>query len=275
MQTACIVMSNSPSSGRALVEKFDKQESCSSLFSTTTARTEIECVSEHSFSERPRLVHFALDEFDDVKEEVFEYPPVEDEYKADTYWSQEEVDERRKKRNEMTTQACEERMHFISFVEELFDVPVRKRISNAESVEFGLVLWESVSIAFHVVNAAEKFTPLDQVNHHVDEFLVLEACNEIGDERMEHFTHNVSLLNYCFDLALFHKVKLGLRCDIREGPRADRKMRSQNLPVLLARTMSLSFSSTESRSISSFSHRHWKAALLPVTSLDVQQQQQL
>ena len=34
------------------------------------------------------------------------------------------------KRNQMTIRNCEERTHFIALVEEIFDVPVRKRISK-------------------------------------------------------------------------------------------------------------------------------------------------
>lgn len=122
-------MSNLPS-GREVEDSLSKQESCSSLATFATAKTELEGNSEHSFAERPRPVHFDLDEYYYVKEEVFEYPAVEDEYKADSYWSQQEVDERRQKRNQMTIENCEERTHFIALVEELFDVPVRKRISK-------------------------------------------------------------------------------------------------------------------------------------------------
>lgn len=130
MQSLYMVMPNSPPCGQ---QSLTKQESCSSIVSSTTIQTatlSLEGQSSEHFSRTNKLVRFALDEFSCIVEEVFEYPAIEDEYKADAFWSQQDVEKRRDERYAMILDNNEDREQFISFVEELFDVPIRKRHSK-------------------------------------------------------------------------------------------------------------------------------------------------
>ena len=117
-------------------EAFAKHESCGSLHSSMTDATDYTAMSLSDPSEDlngPRsnsLVSFDVDEFNIVKSEVFEYPAVEEEDKASLFWSQEDVEERRQERNAMIANNSEDRARFIAYVEELFDVPMRKRLSK-------------------------------------------------------------------------------------------------------------------------------------------------
>ena len=103
--------------------------------------------SDHSFREndsRSKMVCFDLDECNNVRTQVFEYPCVEEEEKEATYWGQKEVARRRRERDAIVEDDNGHRRHFIACVEELFNVPVRKRTikkSVYSEVDGSLVLF--------------------------------------------------------------------------------------------------------------------------------------
>ena len=129
--------------GKGMKPALKKQESQSSFSSKTTALTEFSCGSFETCPESTEFtscladksVSFQLDEYDDVVAHVYEYPAIEEEKKTELFWSQDEVAARRQARDDMVKTDCQDRSRFIACVEELFQVPMRKRQSvNDESV---------------------------------------------------------------------------------------------------------------------------------------------
>lgn len=129
--------------GKGTKPSLEKQESQSSVSSKATALTELSGCSfepcpdstEFTSCSADKSVSFQLDEYDDVVEHVYEYPAIEEEDKSELFWSQDEVSARRQARDDMVKNDCQDRSRFIACVEELFQVPMRKRQSeNDESV---------------------------------------------------------------------------------------------------------------------------------------------
>lgn len=141
MRSVCVIVGKGPF-GRGK-PRLSKQESCGSLKSAATVKTEVSGSLDGSshhlslLSETPvrPSVCFDLNDQGDIREEVYEYPAVEQEYKEACYWSQEEVANRSAERTRMVEDDCPERAHFIACVEELFNVPIRKRLSSRKDEE--------------------------------------------------------------------------------------------------------------------------------------------
>lgn len=135
-RSVCVILGRRPF-GRTR-ESFSKQESCSSLRSSATAVTELssslhdlsEYTSSFCDSQYKKSVTFNVDEYDDIREEMYEYEIEEGVDKSELYWSTEEVAARTNDRTTMVDEECPERARFIACVEELFNIPIRKRIGK-------------------------------------------------------------------------------------------------------------------------------------------------
>jgi len=138
MKSVCVIVDNSSFQQRKDAFLKNHETCCSSAYSVATAKTELSSSvssiadhSDHSYLDtdsRHRIVCFALDEYNNVKEEVFIYPSIDDSDKKDLFWSQKEVSRRRRERDLTVESESETRSHFIACVEELFSVPMRKRL---------------------------------------------------------------------------------------------------------------------------------------------------
>lgn len=138
MKSVHVIVQNTPFERRKESFLRDNEGWCSS-YSVATATTELSSsisssIADHSDysggknDTRGRKACFDVDEYNNVRKEIFEYPGVEDEDKRAVYWHQEEVSRRRRARDAMVQEDNERRTHFIACVEELFNVPMKKRL---------------------------------------------------------------------------------------------------------------------------------------------------
>lgn len=136
----CVILGKASPLGRGKADSLlSKQNSSSSLKSSGTAVTEysssLDGSSHHTstscqyYASRP-TVCFDVDEYGDVREDVYVYPAIEAQDKETLYWSKNDVSERSLERSAMIDDDCEARAKFIACVEELFNVPIRKRLSR-------------------------------------------------------------------------------------------------------------------------------------------------
>ena len=133
---------NRPFSGKPALKK---QESCSSILTTETevSSASFQSSLDHSnhshhssvSGHTSKSVTFDVDKYDDVCETVYEYPAIEEEDIAELYWSKDEVAARSEERHAMVKHSCAERTRFIACVEELFQVPMKKRLSTQNLLE--------------------------------------------------------------------------------------------------------------------------------------------
>lgn len=145
------IVTRSPISGKSALKKeqsthpvVDETEHSSTSFcldesdhSSTSFST-----SQHS----SKNVRFDVDEYDDVKEEIFEYPAIEIEIKSILFWSEEEVSERRQIRETMVNEDSVERRRFVACIEELFQVPIRKRMHVTDEMNSTVTEQEAIGI---------------------------------------------------------------------------------------------------------------------------------
>ena len=150
--------------GKTIKPALKKQESCGSLTSKATASTEdISCNSSlHTFQEScsesssssfsesccgSKTVSFDVDEYDDVVENVFEYPAIPEQDKSELFWTKDEIAARRQSREALLETDCIDRSRFIACVEELFQVPLRKRQSvNLDENDQAITMGEAAAI---------------------------------------------------------------------------------------------------------------------------------
>lgn len=109
----------------------EKQESNSSLLTLQTVVSSASLDYSHHCSSvsTGKSVKFDVDKYDDVRETVYEYPAVEEEDLVELFWTKDEVAARSQERREMVQMDCAERSRFTACVEELFQVPMKKRLT--------------------------------------------------------------------------------------------------------------------------------------------------
>lgn len=131
----CGILGNAPFHSKPVLNKQDSSGSLGTEATELSAQSSLDFSNHRSLhleddDHNSKTVRFDLDEFDDVREVIHEYPSIEEEDKSELYWTKDEVARPSLDRQSMIRFECLERSRFIACVEKLFDIPTRNRLDS-------------------------------------------------------------------------------------------------------------------------------------------------